>query len=344
MSAIAVGAEAQSFNSGSIGSDGPLFLTTPGTVLFDPRTFTPRLNPSCDNIYHFTTIHIGKGVTVKLSSNILNGPVFWLAQGPVQIDGVIDLSGEHGGTTPSSGGAGGFAGGPIRKAGYGPDSEFKLNAFLVPLVGGSGGAGGGTVGGGAGGGGLLIASSASIALNGSIVADGGSSVDGTGGNGGAIRLVAPIIEGSGSLSARGGRPLGADGRLRFEAFDNNFTGSLGGTPFAQGKPFGLFLPPNPEGSVRVMSVGGVPATSRELAISRSSAATVIIEARFITPGTVVQLEFFPETGASQMITTTPLKGTFELSRATALVAFPDGSTHCLVKAVWKQPGRALELQ
>ena len=38
-------AVAQSFSSGSNGSDGALNLTTPGTILFDPKAFNPPLDP-----------------------------------------------------------------------------------------------------------------------------------------------------------------------------------------------------------------------------------------------------------------------------------------------------------
>src|ERR1700688_4289918 len=102
---IAVAALAQSFNSGSTGSDGALALSTPGTVVFDPRAFKPPLNSAGDNVYQFTSVYIGKEVTVKLTAKILKGPVFWLVQGPVQIDGTIDLNGAEGGSTPSTAGA-----------------------------------------------------------------------------------------------------------------------------------------------------------------------------------------------------------------------------------------------
>lgn len=125
-------------------------------------------------------------MTVKLSSRKLNGPIFWLTQGPVQIEGTIDLSGDDGGVRSSIAGAGGYPGGAAGKPGYGP-TGFTPNSFLVPIVGGSGGKGGATQGGGA----LLIASSTSITVNGNIIANGGSSSGGWGGNGGAIRLVAP---------------------------------------------------------------------------------------------------------------------------------------------------------
>src|SRR6266576_3377967 len=111
--------QGQAFNSGSNGSDGALNLTTPGTIIFDPKSFNPPLNPTGDNVYNFTTINIASGVTVKLTSKVLNGPVYWLATGAVTISGVVDASGETGhpltdniaDRVPAAGGAGGYSGG-----------------------------------------------------------------------------------------------------------------------------------------------------------------------------------------------------------------------------------------
>jgi hypothetical protein len=339
--AVAGPAYPQVFGSGSKGIDGALILTTPGTILFEPRSFNPPLNQSADNIFHFTSIYIAKGVTVKLSAKFLQGSVFWLAQGPVVIDGTIDLDGADGGRVPAIAGAGGYPGGGVRNAGYGPGEMFKRNMFLVPLVGGSGGDGGEIQGGGAGGGALLIASSFSITVNGAITANGGASLDGVGGGGGAIRLVAPLVNGSdGVLSAAGGQPGGTNGRVRFETFDNRFTGGFNSTPFSEGKPFSLFLPPNPPASVRVIGIGDAPVTSAEFAIRQPVTLNVVVEARFIPPGASVQLECFLEDGPSQTVTTTSLLGTFELSRASASVAFPSGVSGCQAKADWKQPSRS----
>src|SRR4051794_1389532 len=83
----------QTFSSGSTGADGALNLTMPGVVLFDPKSFIPPLNPAGDNIFNFTTINIGTGVTLRLTGNILPGPVYFLATGAVTINGTIDLSG-----------------------------------------------------------------------------------------------------------------------------------------------------------------------------------------------------------------------------------------------------------
>jgi hypothetical protein len=112
---------ADSFNSGSNGSDGALNLTTPATVIFDPAKFTPPLDPDGDNVFHFTTITIGSGVTVRLKSAPLRGrSVIWLASGEVRIEGTIDLSGQAGQAVndpvlanrmPAEPGPGGFAGG-----------------------------------------------------------------------------------------------------------------------------------------------------------------------------------------------------------------------------------------
>src|SRR5438270_208703 len=62
------GSYSQTFSSGSTGIDGALNLTTPGTILFNPKTFNPPLDQDGDNIYNFTTINIGAGVTVKLTN------------------------------------------------------------------------------------------------------------------------------------------------------------------------------------------------------------------------------------------------------------------------------------
>src|SRR6266568_3158898 len=110
---------AQTFSSGSDGSDGAFSPSGPsGTVLlFDPSQF--HGSQVSANIFNFTTITIPAGVTVRLSGNVINAPVFWLAQGDVDIEGAIELSGGKGqdGTSnpfarvPSIPGSGGYAGG-----------------------------------------------------------------------------------------------------------------------------------------------------------------------------------------------------------------------------------------
>jgi hypothetical protein len=113
--------QAQAVSTGSTGADGDLSLTAPGLVIFDPKASNPPLDIDGDNIFHFRTITIGAGVTVRLAGDRLNGPVVWLATGAVQIDGTIDLNGANGQTKqevvttgsrlPAVPGAGGFSGG-----------------------------------------------------------------------------------------------------------------------------------------------------------------------------------------------------------------------------------------
>jgi hypothetical protein len=166
-----------SFSSGSNGSDGAFDLT--GTASGTTVTFLPSNFPGNQHslgIYNFTYITIPSGVTVRLSSLNLRGPVYWLASGAVSISGTIDISGRAG--YPSSqlisgrlrqmdAGAGGFPGGmggnaadSTSPAGDGPGGgagitsgnvfnynnngkgAFTGTSSLVPLIGGSGGAGG----------------------------------------------------------------------------------------------------------------------------------------------------------------------------------------------------------
>ena len=206
----------QTFNSGSTGSDGALNYTTPGTYYFNPKTFSPPLDPAGDNIFNFTTINITAGVTVKLSSAYLNGPVYWLAQGAVTIDGVLDLSGANGLDlsnnaslrVPAAGGPGGYSGGvggnnsitPPPRPGNGPgggttwtggafvqggSGTFTGSPYLVPLIGGSGGGGGAVY----------------LGELGGPPSFGG----GGGGGGGAILIASSVsIEYSGLINANGG--------------------------------------------------------------------------------------------------------------------------------------------
>jgi hypothetical protein len=204
---------AQSFNSGSDGSDGAFVASGPaGTIIvFDPSQFHGTQVSA--NIFNFTTITIQAGVTVRMSAEKISGPVTWLAQGDVSIAGVLDLSGGKGQDItnspflriPATAGAGGYGGGvggdesQLATSGGGPGGgvpppipnpgsasgggTFSGNTFLIPLVGGSGGGGGSRpranesnfgTGGGAGGGAILIASSTQITVSGGIWANGGS--------------------------------------------------------------------------------------------------------------------------------------------------------------------------
>jgi hypothetical protein len=211
---------AQTFSSGSTGTDGAFAPTTTTTVTLP-----------ASGVFNFTTITIPAGVTVRFTRNASNTPVTLLATGNVTIAGSLDLSGAGGlpggqGTrTASNGGVagpGGFDGGSGATAvvstsggsGLGPGggaggvnggaaaggaghvaSGGGTNGgpaygtgTLLPIIGGSGGGGGAVpsfglsgAGGGGGGGALVIASSGAITHTGSItVAAGGGGSGGFG--------------------------------------------------------------------------------------------------------------------------------------------------------------------
>lgn len=191
-------AGAQVFDSGSNGSDGALDFscpTPPCEFLFDPVAL--GLDLDGDNVFHFTTITVPAGVTVRLRAFELNyAPVHWLASGAVDIAGTVDLNGEAGhpaGTVMnrslSMPGPGGFPGGVATLDGDSPSTA----GF---------GPGGGPVPGGSG--------CCTCSGNG-----GGYGTAGTSWNGGVMNntygnvFVLPLIGGSGGsggtcISSRGG--------------------------------------------------------------------------------------------------------------------------------------------
>lgn len=201
-STIRLRAQTGVFSSGSTGSDGALNITAAGVTWFDPVAL--NIDPKRDNIFNFTTVTVAHGSILKISEAKVHGPVYFLAQGDVVINGVIDITGQDspGPTTTAaeqslsfagsggySGGLGGIHGdsnhqalpgnGPAGGAAgdinspssnYASGGGFSTNRFLVPLVGGSGGGGTNDNGqygaqGGAGGGALMIASSTKIVLD-----------------------------------------------------------------------------------------------------------------------------------------------------------------------------------
>ncbi len=230
-----VAANAQTFDSGSDGSDGSdgaLELTVAGTYdFFDPGLFDPPLDPDGDGIYHFTTINIGKGVTLTMRSTT-KGPVTWLASGTVQIAGTVDLRGEdgHGSGTEvqrrrSTPGAGGYSGGAGSRTNFPPEAGAGPGGGQPgsPITGGGGGGGyaqPGQAGGGDpndGDGGMAYGNSYILPLiggsgGGGTITNGGITGNGGGAGGGALLIVGSmsiLIEGL--IDARGGFGLNAGG-------------------------------------------------------------------------------------------------------------------------------------
>jgi hypothetical protein len=173
--------QAQTFDSGSDGSDGALDVPgSLGTIDFEPRD-TARwgrvLDADGDGVFNFTTIIIRGGTTLKMRADRIARPVYWLATGDVSIPGGggIDLGGAAGTATNNLGsrrqlpvpGSGGFTGGAGGTGsvpatdGEGPGGgrasvilcntgvrrcgaggTYPGNRYLIALTGGSGGGGG----------------------------------------------------------------------------------------------------------------------------------------------------------------------------------------------------------
>ena len=243
----------------------------------------------------------------------------------------------------------------------------------MPLIGGSGGGGVASSGGfrgscqptpniyasgGEGGGAIAIISSSSITISGAITANGGNSGgcdhSSGAGSGGAIRLAAQTIAGAGVLSVvagggqNGGSPLATPGRLRLEAFQQQFTGTVQPNLelVSMSTPFSAFVP---TASVRVTRVSGIvlPPNPRasfnatDVTINQTGAVTLDIEAKGIPVGTIVNLEVYSENPTNstiviQVVPSTPLLGSLALSAATASFSFPSGYSRAWVRASWIQ--------
>lgn len=258
---------------------------------------------------------------------------------------------------PAAGAAGNPSGNNGCESQWGHGGGYTANTYLVPLIGGSGGggyfAGFPSIGpgGGAGGGAILIASSGTIniASGGSITAHGGNGGggynDGAGaGGGGSIRLMANTIQGGGSLSISAytmacGAANGTGGRVRLEAFQQQFTGNIDGD-FRSASPFNTFVPSASSASVSVVSVAGLPVNPNpsgsfqmpDVTINNAAAVPIVINANNIPAGTVIQLQIFSENGSSQTVQFPALPSSGQNVQVTANAQFPTGFSRGFVQA------------
>lgn len=364
------------FSSGSDGSDGALTFepsATPVTIILDPKSYDPPLDPDGDGVYHFTTITIPENVTVRLRADKVGWkPLYWLATGDVVIDGVLDLSGEN--SKPSNlgwgspgwavPGPGGFPGGiPTGGNGFGPaggtgsstsrGGRHPSNLYLNPFTGGSGGVGGGDYWGGSGAGGLLIASTTSVRINGSIRANGGNARAGNntegGGAGGALHLIAPSFSGTGSLTVSGGSTgfnTAESGWIRIEATQNTFTGTFSGD-WARRRmvtliPEPLVIDVSRDPDIRMVSIGGaiVPASPEgsflipDVVLDTNEPVEFVLEARNVPVGAVPRVHLFSDTDLYISFQTSPLAGTEQLSTSTGIRTVPRGYSRGFVWVSW----------
>jgi hypothetical protein len=226
---------------------------------------------------------------------------------------------------------------------------------LLPLIGGSGGGGGsgnsgfGGSGGGGGGGAILIATSGTLNVTGSILANGGASGGtagensggtGGGGSGGAIRLLATTLSGNGTLSAAGGASPGAGfychnggsgavGRIRLEA--ETFTRTAASTPPfpAVTAPTTVFVAGLP--TLRITSVAGVnapavPTGNADIVLPANTPnpVTVTFATTGVPVGNTVTLTVVPATAASVSAVSPALSGSTDNATASVNINLPSG--------------------
>ncbi len=257
------------------------------------------------------------------------------------------------GTAVRGGGGGGF-GSPGGRAAFsgGLGGGTYGSPTLLPLIGGSGGGGGeggsnfDGGGGGGGGGAVLIASSGTIDLTGSIIANGrrggnsggaGQGAGGGGGSGGAVRLIATTIRGNGTIHALGGGGgdsgqidggNGGSGRIRLEAeiFERTAGTNPGFTFAAPGDVFVAGLP-----ALRVARVAGVdvplqPTGDADITLPATTPnpVTVEFETSGVPVGNTVTLQVAPRNDLPTTAVSDALAGTEASATASVVVDLPEG--------------------
>lgn len=268
---------------------------------------------------------------------------------------------DHNGTPRTLGGAGGGFGTegtncwPWTSVAICKGGGAYGSSALLPLIGGSGGGGGaggnafGGAGGGGGGGALLIASSVTINLTGTILANGGGGgttggIDaggaGGGGSGGAVRLVATAIAGNGAISALSGgggnHPTdsilnaggGGVGRIRLEA--ESFTRTAATTPaYSFAAPGLVFIAGFP--TLKITDVAGVAAPAEPtgnaditLPATTPNPVTVTFATTGVPVGNTVKLTVTPATGAATTVVSPAITGTTDAGTASVSVNLPAG--------------------
>lgn len=351
-------------NTGSTGSDGALDFSSLSDIGYSTNIVI-NMADHPTGIYQYTYINVPTNVTVTFVPNENNTPVYWLVQSNVIIDGTLYLQGVSGGNQGQGneagglGGPGGYqggtggsygtsgpgpGGGAIGNGSYGYGGTFSYgNSFLIPLLAGSGG-GGSTygAGGGGGGGAILIAASSSIQLYGTIDANGGNGgliwnpsygTGGGGGSGGAIRLIASQIIGNGMINASGGSSGGGTGRIRFDIYNNEFSGGINGQ-FSSGSQFIIIPTSGQLPQVTVSSIGGVPVSASPtgalstpdaiISAQQTNPIPVVVSCVNLPLNSLITVTVSPANGSSVSATGYNSAGTTASSTATVSIVIPRG--------------------
>jgi hypothetical protein len=387
LSLLLTGTLACAFTSGSTGADGAFKPTSDTQLQLPPDgifnfttvdipqgvTVTFKKNTANTPVYILAT----GDVTIAGTINVNGSNAISITDGT---GGPGGFDGGFGGAGSGKGGNGIGPGGGIISAstvpeyqqggGGGYSSAGKAynggaggtvygNASIIPFVGGSGGAGGssGTMcnncingdggGGGGGGGAILIASSGTITVTGSILANGGTGVvcggctSGGGGSGGAVKLIANTISANGTISATGGSGwsnLGGYGRIRLEA--TTITAPTTKPAYTFSVPDdSVFVANTP--SLSITSIGGATVPQNPtgsyatpditLPAGTTNPVQVGISATNIPVGTIISVSAVPQLGAASSAQSAALSGTQQSSTATASVTLST-SEPCVLMA------------
>jgi hypothetical protein len=359
-------------NSGSNGSDGAFNPTAASTVINmadHPNGIYQYTSVNISNgvTVIFTPNANNTPVTWLVQSNVvINGTVDVSGQSANSSIGALGgAGGGSGGNGGSFGTSGkGLGGGMFNNAGDGANASYGSagqtnansfppgptygNIFLIPLLGGSGGGGSPLIsaGGGGGGGAIEIAASGTISLGGSIIARGGQGSIGGGshphggsGSGGGIRLIATKISGNGSLNATGGSDGGIDaligglGRVRLDAYDNEFAGGVSGQ-FTQGSQFIIIPSAGQLPQLTVTSVGGVPVSASPtgvlstpdavLSAQQNNPIPIIVSCANLPLNTHITVSVAPMNGSPISAVGYNTTGTQASSTATISINMPRG--------------------
>ena len=169
----------------------------------------------------------------------------------------------------------------------------------------------------------------------------------TPGAGGGIRLLAPIISGQGTVSTDKGFGFGGIkagfGRVRMEAFQNDFTGSIVGVSrLATLSPHAIILPDTPLATIVVTQIAGfdvpdAPSGSfldPDVTMDSSTAVELVIEATNVPTDAGLTLSLYPETGPDRIIAAAFVSGDESASTWTASATFPNGFSRTFVSVTW----------
>ena len=131
--------------------------------------------------------------------------------------------------------------------------------------------------------------------------------------------------------------------MRIDALQNTFGGSISGDArVVTLVPNLTLLPPPPFPGIRIVSVGGVSVPAHpqgsfnpvDVTIDTAQAAVIALEGQNIPPSITIDVTVVNETEGLQVVSSSPLSGTAQLSTANATVVVPSGFSRLFTHAKW----------